>query len=203
MPRGFTEHEKASIRSDLIRKGRALFETHGLRKTNVDDLTQAVAISKGAFYLFFESKEALFFAVLQQAEAEVRQRLLGAIDEATSNGRERFRAMLHNVLELWRATPLFAQVGKDEYAVLLRRLPPALVQEHLQSDIMFAQEFVAHWQQAGVVIRTDPALVSELIRALFFLSLHEQEFGAGLFPQVADVLIDGIVRHVVVEDGAA
>lgn len=199
MPRGFTAHEKDSIRNALIRKGRNTFATHGLRKTNVEELATAVGISKGAFYLFFDSKEALLFEILQQAEAEVRQRLLGDIDERVNSGRERFRTMLKNVLVLWRTNPLFALINKDVYEQLLRKLPPEKTAAHLQDDIAFAHEFVEHWRRSGVDIVAAPALVSELIRSLFFLSLHEHEFGADMFQPVIDVLIDGIVQHVVQE----
>lgn len=199
MPRGFSDREKEMIRSELLRKGKALFEMYGPRKTNVEELTAAAGISKGAFYLFFGSKEELFFEVLQVAEAEVKQRLLSTIEQPGAAPRQRFRDMLASTVVLWKSNPLFAQVNKNEYEHLLRKLPPEKVQAHLQDDSVFAQKFVDHWQQAGVTIRVAPELVSELIRSLFFVSLHEKEFSAGMYTQVIDVLIDGIVQYVVQE----
>jgi AcrR family transcriptional regulator len=60
MPKAFSEHEKDIIRAQMREKGKDLFEKQGLKKTSVDELTAAVGISKGAFYLFYESKEELF-----------------------------------------------------------------------------------------------------------------------------------------------
>lgn len=199
MPRGFTDQEQARIRQALMGRGKVLFETYGLRKTTVDELAAAAGISKGAFYRFFDSKEALFFAILLQAEAEVKQQLLHieATDDAT--GYDRFRAMLTNVLALWCSNPLFARAGNEEYAQLVRTLPPETVQAHLDDDAAFAQTFVTHWRQAGVPISARPDVVSELIRALFFVSLHEAEFRAGVFPQVMDALIAGVTSYVVQE----
>ena len=57
MPKAFTDQEKEVLREQLREKGRALFEAHGLRKTSVDEIVRAVGISKGAFYLFYKSKE--------------------------------------------------------------------------------------------------------------------------------------------------
>ena len=199
MPRGFTEQEKARIHAALMERGKALFETYGLRKTTVDELAAAAGISKGAFYRFFDSKEALFFAILLQAEAEVQQHLLRIEVANGATGYDRFRVMLTNVLALWRSNPLFARVGNEEYAQLVRTLPPETVQAHLDDDAAFAQTFVAHWRQAGVPITAAPDVVSELIRALFFVSLHEHEFRAGVFPQVMDALIAGITTYVVNE----
>lgn len=199
MPRGFTDQEKARIHAALMQRGKVLFETYGLRKTTVDELAAAGGISKGAFYRFFDSKEALFFAILREAEAEVQQQLLRTEATDDSSGSERFRAMLTQVLTLWRSNPLFARVGNEEYAQLLRALPPETVQAHLDDDVAFAQTFVTHWQQAGVPIVAAPEVVSELIRALFFVSLHEREFRAGTFPHVMDALIAGITSVLVNE----
>ena len=68
---------------------------------------------------------------------------------------------------------------------------------HLSSDDSFAIDFVAAWKSAGVVIDCDPKMVAGLIRALFFVSLHEEEFGKDVYPGVLDVLIDLIAHHLV------
>ena len=39
---------------------------HGLKGARIEDITKACGLSKGAFYLHFESKEALFGEVLQE-----------------------------------------------------------------------------------------------------------------------------------------
>ena len=46
----------------------------------MDQLTKAVGIAKGSFYKFYESKEMLFFAVLEGIHAE----LYGVADHALS-----------------------------------------------------------------------------------------------------------------------
>ncbi|MBN2550474.1 MAG: helix-turn-helix transcriptional regulator, partial [Anaerolineales bacterium] len=60
MPKGFSDQEKEIIRARLLEQGQRLFSAHGLKKTNIDELAAAAGISKGAFYLFFASKEACF-----------------------------------------------------------------------------------------------------------------------------------------------
>ena len=51
-----------------------------MKKTSVDQLTKAVGIAKGSFYKFYESKEMLFFAVLEGIHSE----LYGVADRALS-----------------------------------------------------------------------------------------------------------------------
>ncbi|WP_462408331.1 TetR/AcrR family transcriptional regulator, partial [Gemmiger formicilis] len=52
----FTDEQNEQIRNDLIREARRCGITIGMRKTSVEQLTEAVGISKGSFYKFFESK---------------------------------------------------------------------------------------------------------------------------------------------------
>jgi AcrR family transcriptional regulator len=66
----FTDEQNEMIRRDLIREARRCGVAVGMRKTSVEQLTEAVGISKGSFYKFFASKELLFFAVLEDIHAE-------------------------------------------------------------------------------------------------------------------------------------
>jgi AcrR family transcriptional regulator len=49
-----------TARDTLIAAARAEFSKRGLRGARIEDITSASGLSKGAFYLHFESKEALF-----------------------------------------------------------------------------------------------------------------------------------------------
>ena len=51
----FTDEQNEQIRNDLIRAARRCGITIGMRKTSVEQLTEAVGISKGSFYKFFDS----------------------------------------------------------------------------------------------------------------------------------------------------
>jgi AcrR family transcriptional regulator len=199
MPKGFTDREKALIRASLLEQGRGLFATYGLRKTNIEDLTRAVGISKGAFYLFFESKEALFFELIEQVEADFQAVLLEHIARADVPPRERMRGLLHEALSILKRNELFTHFSREEYEYLFRKLPPELLQDHQGRDDAFAAEFTAAWQRTGVAINCDPSLVSGLIRALFFIGMHEEEFGVGVYPRVIDVYIDLLARYLVLE----
>ncbi|UAL26941.1 TetR/AcrR family transcriptional regulator [Bacillus paralicheniformis] len=67
MPK-FTEKEKEAIRSALVQSGRELFAQLGLKKTSVGELTASAGIAQGSFYTFFNSKEELYFEILQEEE---------------------------------------------------------------------------------------------------------------------------------------
>lgn len=64
MAKSFTKREKENIKRSLQEACKQSWTQYGYKKTSVDDLCKQAGISKGAFYLFFESKEALFCEVL-------------------------------------------------------------------------------------------------------------------------------------------
>ena len=87
MPRAFTDTERSAIRERLLAAGQDLFARRGIRATTVEQLARAAGISKGAFYLFYPSKEALFFAIVEEVETAMQARL-----EAAGRGRAARRA---------------------------------------------------------------------------------------------------------------
>lgn len=71
MARSFTQREKENIRKSLQEACKQNWTQYGYKKTSVDALCRQVGISKGAFYLFFESKEALFCEVLCSVQEQI------------------------------------------------------------------------------------------------------------------------------------
>ena len=74
----FTDYETEQLRKALLKETRHCAVTLGMKKTSVEQLTKAVGIAKGSFYKFYESKEMLFFAVLENVHSE----LYGVADHA-------------------------------------------------------------------------------------------------------------------------
>ncbi|WDV48027.1 TetR/AcrR family transcriptional regulator [Clostridiaceae bacterium M8S5] len=64
MARSFSEHEKENIRIRLREECTKSWAKHGYKKTSVNELCAKSGISKGAFYLFYDSKESLFCETL-------------------------------------------------------------------------------------------------------------------------------------------
>ena len=71
MARGFTEWEKENIKRNLREACKQSWAQYGYKKTSVDDLCRRAGIPKGAFYLFYGSKEALFCEVLCSVQEQI------------------------------------------------------------------------------------------------------------------------------------
>jgi hypothetical protein len=113
------------------------------------------------------------------------------------SARQHVKALLMHALTAWKTHPLLRSFGREDYAHLLRKLPEERMQAEALDDDRFTAELIVQWERAGIVIAGDPKLVAGLLRALFFVSLHQPEFSQDVYPQMFDLLVDLVVNQLV------
>jgi len=197
MPKAFSEHEKETIKAQMRGKGKKLFEMQGLRKTSVDELTEAVGISKGAFYLFYESKEELFLEILEKLETDFRSRIFDFSLDPGDDARKLIAKLLNSALLTWDRYPLLKNFGMAEYEYLARKLPPERIQAHLNRDNEFVNDLIKRIQRDGIKVKASPRIVSNLLTSLFFMSLHRDELGENEYPETMKVLTHLVAGYIV------
>lgn len=190
MPKAFSAPEKEILRNRLLEAGHRQFSTYGLKKTSVDELVAAAGISKGAFYIFYSSKEEFFMDVVEQVEQHFRREVLEVIDLPGPSPRARLVAVFKKAFTLWKSVPVLQIFTRADYEILARRVPAEKLQEHLSSDRIFMEELVERCRQAGIPIRAPLEAVGNLMYALFFTSLHESDFGAERLQGTLDLLAE-------------
>ena len=130
----FTEEQNETIRRDLIREARCCGVTVGMRKTSVEQLTEAVGISKGSFYKFFDSKELLFFAVLEDIHTECFAAAQKSLQEnAAIDPASRTAAAILAACRWLSETKAFVFIENDA-EFLLHRLPEEVKTAHYHDD---------------------------------------------------------------------
>ncbi len=195
MPKGFSEQEKDLIRRRLIAAGDKQFSAHGLKRTSVEDLAAAAKISKGAFYLFYESKEALFLEVAAQAEQRYRAEMLAAVDRPGPTPRARLLAVFQTGFARLRTTPMLQFTSGGDFDQLLRRVPPEKLQAHLDSDQVFVAELIARARAAGLALTASPEQISGLMYALVLASLHADDFGPSRMDASINTLLELVTAY--------
>ena len=195
MPKGFSEQEKELIRKRLIEQGYKQFSAYGLKKTSVEELAAGAKISKGAFYLFYDSKEALFMDAVELAEQRYRQKLLATIDKPGPSPRARLYAIFKQSFDVMRSMPILKFITGSDFELIFRKLPAEKLQEHLASDQAFFVELVEHCRNAGIPIKVPPDEIGRLMYPLVMSGLHEDDLSFDNFSGDVDALLELIAAY--------
>lgn len=121
MARSFSETERNDIREKLIIECEKSWAVFGYKKTNIDELCSKVGISKGAFYLFFESKEMLFCEVLDNLQNQHIALVKETISDSPS--KESICKMLKKLYLEYDRTNILVQRNSPDFNNFLNRAP--------------------------------------------------------------------------------
>ena len=194
MPRAFTEEEWGRIRGRLLEAGRERFTRYGLRKTSVEELTRAVGISKGSFYRFFVSKEALYVELLARAMPEVEERVLSRSLGAATDAREAIVRFQQELVREMDADELLRRLvtNPEELEHLIHSAPgddPWRFRLGLFRPVL---DWVRDAQNRGDVIREDPEVVASLLGMIQFLPTHEDDLDPAIYPKLMGLMVQVI-----------
>ena len=187
----FTEEQNETIRRDLIREARCCGVTVGMRKTSVEQLTEAVGISKGSFYKFFDSKELLFFAVLEDIHTECFAAAQKSLQEnAAIDPASRTAAAILAACRWLSETKAFVFIENDA-EFLLHRLPEEVKTAHYHDDETHIRQLL---EKYDLMPRRGASLAAATMRGLILTVSHNEQIGE-LYPQVLETLVYGACRE--------
>ncbi len=140
MARIFKEEDYAAHRNEILDVARQLVYTKGYDAMSIQDILDALKISKGAFYHYFDSKQALLDGMINRMldEAELVMRpIVNADLPALEKFRRYFdtggrwktaqKALMIGILRAWRADSNSLMRHKQESAAM-KRIAPMLAQ---------------------------------------------------------------------------
>ncbi|MFN3326931.1 MAG: TetR/AcrR family transcriptional regulator [Bryobacteraceae bacterium] len=176
----------------------ALFRERGYTDTTVDDLCRAAGVTKGAFFHYFASKEALASAAIQYWSEVTGALFAGAPYQTVSDPRERllayldFRAQLVHG-ELREFTCLLGTLAQEVFAShpALRAACGSGMEEHIRTLLPTVEAAKARyapqadWSVEGLARHTQVVLQGSFVLAK---ALHE--------PKVVHEAIEHLKRYV-------
>ena len=185
----FTETEKSHIRDQIVEAGREQFARQGLKKTSIEDLTRPARIAKSSFYGFFGSKEELYMELLM----EERGRLRGEISAVSlaGDGRNAVERFLRSVVREFETNPLTRRLAThpEEWQTVTRRVSPEVMKANVEDSTDAVSYFIREGQEAGVVADGDPEVLAGVIRSVVVLSIHKEDIGREIYPEVLEKMI--------------
>jgi AcrR family transcriptional regulator len=80
LPVGIRAQQREETKRSLVQEGRRLFAERGYGAVGLAEIANTAGVTKGALYHHFDSKAALFRAVLEQVQQEVADKVAAAAD---------------------------------------------------------------------------------------------------------------------------
>lgn len=200
MSRGFNEHEKQVITNSLIEQGKILFSKLGFQKTSILEITKNVGIAQGTFYKFFNSKEELYFLILELEEDKMREQFIN-IGVCREQPKKTIKDMLRKMINTIESNPLIRELYfGSNMEEMLKRLPSELLEKHFTKDSDAFLTLIEKWRSLGINVKEDPAVIAGVFRSLFLLTLHKKEIGEAVYRETLELFINLIVDGLIEEE---
>ncbi len=188
MPKTFTKKENEIIRNILLKKGRELFSSYGLKKTSITELTKAAGIAQGSFYNFFDSKEELYFEILEEEEAK-SEKYLENIVKSSNSAQEAIEQIIKATFDLFDNNKILRRIyDSNDYELMVRKIPYEKLEHHQKEDSFRVLNTIMPKQQKDELIKAQPEVIAGLLRGITILSFHQDEIGREIYPAVVDLL---------------
>jgi AcrR family transcriptional regulator len=162
MPRVVKEH--AVRRNEILDAAQRLVYSKGYEQMTIQDILDDLQISKGAFYHYFDSKQALLEALIERIEDEAEQVVLPIVHDPDLNAREKLQRIF-DILTQWKTAQkdyilaLWHVVYRDDNAIFrekgrisgIKRFTPLLT-KIIQQGVQEGAMAVSYPDQTGEVI---------------------------------------------------
>ena len=197
MATAFTDEEKEVIRKKLHKVAKECLQRYGVKKTTVDQMAALADISKGSFYNFYSSKEILFFAVLEEYQIDVMDRLTEQLDMEAKIDTNRLVQLLYDFYQDFRYSFMYTIFKNHEMELLVRKLPKEAITNHHLIDDRMVKKIVS---RINIRENVSVEIVSALFRTIAMTILHIEEIGEEQFDTTLKLVIQGIVVQITKED---
>lgn len=176
----------------------------GYDKTTVSDIARQAAVSKGAIYLHFKTKEDLFETLLTHELRSFGEKWLEIVEADPEGGT--IARLYRNMLQALETSPLMTAMLREDAHVFgnyLRRSSSRLRSHHGRST---RHEFIAKLQKVGAIRKDiDPKITAHIMNMLSYglVSMHQIMAKEDVPPSeaVIDVIAEIMDRALTPEGG--
>jgi AcrR family transcriptional regulator len=173
--RAVSDTEKQGRRTDILAAAKKVFARKGYHATTIADIAKAAKLSYGSIYWYFDSKDALFHALMETEGQALRDHVTEAMLTTPARGSPNapFRAAVQTTFEFFEADrALVKLLFRDSYA-LGDRFEKHLfgIYEGFISDI---EAIVADAQERGLIVEAPPRMVACSVAALVGQIAHRR-----------------------------
>lgn len=174
MARSFTEREKENIKRSLQEACKQSWTQYGYKKTSVDDLCKQVGISKGAFYIFFESKEALFCEVL----CSVQEQICNVASEVINKHKDKYGVVeaLKLIYREYDKNNFLYDSDSTDFTILVNKLSEEQAEKieesnHMSQQLFLSQPYLKFKVNSDLAMSVIYSLIMNIKIGIFFRTI--------------------------------
>jgi AcrR family transcriptional regulator len=197
MATAFSENEKELIKTKLKNAAIECLGKFGIRKTTVDQLVQMVGISKGAFYIFYPSKEILFFTVFEEYQSGIIEEVFSKLNKTDNISILEFSELIYGLYKKVSNSFIMNIIQNQEFEYLMRKIPEEYLLDHHSFDDILGENLLVHLKVKKDI---EASIVTASLRAIFMTMLHVKEIGEKDFDKALKLLITGLAQQLIGED---
>lgn len=169
--------------------GKELFSKKGFKDTNVAEITREAGVAVGTFYLYYSSKEKLFFDVFMEENLKLKQHCLDSLDYSGTP-----QAIVEQMLRLnaegVATNPILRQWYQSN---VYHKLEQVFRKENAMGSMTFLYDaflvLVERWQAEGKMRRDiDSTMIMMLFAAIVNVNTHKEEIGLEFFPELLQIM---------------
>jgi AcrR family transcriptional regulator len=161
------EREKLARREVILEEARKIFAQKGLHETTLDEIAERCELAKGTLYGYFESKEDLFFSVLEEAIRNVER----VITQAAGSGQpppEKISDMVKTMMVLFdENVDLMQLMTRNQPGVIMSKMRGRMM-SHFRNLLGLVSGVIRDGVEQGFFRPTD----TDRAAAAFFNLIH-------------------------------
>jgi AcrR family transcriptional regulator len=170
-----SEEDKEERRSDILAAAKKVFARKGYHATTIADIAKTAKLSYGSIYWYFDSKDALFHALMEAEGQALRDHVTDALTNTPTRGSPvaPFRAAVLTTFEFFESDrALVKLLFRDSYALGDK------FEKHLfgifEAFIGDVEKIIEDAQHRGLIIQAPPRLVAFSVAALVGQVAHRR-----------------------------
>lgn len=186
---------KETRAAELISAARDVFVEKGFAAARLDDVAAKAGVSKGTAYLYFDSKEALFRAVVESGLAHID----GVIEELDSLAKETDRPamdLLREYFDAWQCVAGEAAIGSSLKLLIAESGNFPDVASRFNQAIVCARTSLVRIVDAGVASGDFRSVQSDMMAYLFVAAIWQSAVGPFSGPQPSRERLLGVAFDV-------
>jgi AcrR family transcriptional regulator len=172
------QKEKQARIKQIKKSAASLFQKKGFEDTTMDGIAGRAEISKATIYLYFKSKEDLFYELVQEQMTNLSRNLI-EIYNKERNQEKAIRAILESTYNFYMDAPevyhMITQFKERELAKVLSADKIRHLKESMRSNLKYLAMTIKDGVDQGRFEKVDPMLTAVLFWNMFMGIVQFQE----------------------------